>query len=272
MSKLKVGIDINEILRARWLQFDRFYAQEYGEDTIPEDQGYVYDFFKEYKWEDTVEVDKELKEPEDMPENINPLEYQVDENGQAEADIFLFKKPVETKLTAKEVYNRFMYEDYVFEIHGSAPPMYRGIEVHLNEFLLKYESVADFTLLSVENKFSIPSTLFFLSKITARFPSIRFVDKAVDMWDYVDVLITTDPEILDAGTPDIVYIPPKQIIKLLRPYNEKSQDGALGLAGRQILQIKDLTGYDEDDEDKKRPTTDEGRELFQKIINYNPKD
>ena len=38
MSKVKVGIDINEILRARWLQFDRFYVQEYGEDQVPEDQ------------------------------------------------------------------------------------------------------------------------------------------------------------------------------------------------------------------------------------------
>lgn len=281
MSKLKVGIDINEILRARWLQFDRFYVQEYGEDKVPEDQGYVYDFFKEYKWEDTIEVEKELKEPEDMPENINPLEYQVDEKGEADADIFLFKKSVETRLTAKEVYNRFMYEDYVFEIHGSAPPMYRGIEVHLNEFLLKYENVVDFTLLSVENKFSIPSTLFFLSKITARFPSVRFVDKAEDMWDYADVLITTDPELLNAGTPDGGFLTTphgplaieKYIIKLLRPYNEKCQDGALGLAGRQILQLKDLTGYHEnEDEGKKRPTTNKGRNLFQKIIKYNPKD
>lgn len=274
MSKLKVGIDINEILRAKWLQFDRFYVQEYGEDSVPTDQPYVYDFFKEYKWEDTVEVEKELKEPEDMPENINPLEYQVKENGEADADIFIFKKAVETKLTAKQVYNRFMYEDYVFEIHGSAPAMYRGLDVHLNEFLYKYGDTVDFTLLSVENKFSIPSTLFFLSKITARFPSVRFVDKAEDMWNYVDVLITTDPELLDAGTPDdVIYIPPKHIIKLQRPYNEKvHNDGALGLAGRQILQLRDLTGYDEEeDEEKKRPETQEGRELFQKIINYNPK-
>ena len=270
MSKLNVGIDINEVLRARWLQFDRFYVQEYGEDSVLTNQPYVYDFFKEYKWEDVVEIEKELKEPEDMPENINPLEYQVNENGEADADIFLFKKPKENKLTAKQIYNRFMYEDFVFEIHGSAPAMYRGLEVHLNEFLLKYGDLVDFTLLSVENKFSIPSTLFFLSKITARFPSVRFVDKTEDMWNYVDVLITTDPEILDVGTPDGKF--DKYIIKLQRPYNEKCQDGALGMAGREMLQLKDFIGYNKEDEDKKRPETDEGRERFQKIINYNPKD
>ena len=274
MSKLRVGIDINEILRARWLQFDKFYVQEFGDDSTAEDQPYVYDFFKEYKWEDTVEVEKELKEPGEMPEDINPLEYQVnEETGEADADIFLFKKPVETKLTARQVYNRFMYEDYVYEIHGSASAMYRGVEAHANEFLFKYGDTVDFVLLSVENRFSIPSTLFFLSKVVARYPHIRFVEKAEDMWEHADVLITTDPALLDAGTPDdAIYIPNKNIIKLQRPYNEKCQDGALGLAGRQILQLKDLTGFDEvDDEEKKRPETQEGRELFQKIINYNPK-
>ena len=56
-KKLKVGIDINEVFRAKWLQFDRFYTQEFGEEGIPE-QPYVYDFFKNYKFEDTVEFIK----------------------------------------------------------------------------------------------------------------------------------------------------------------------------------------------------------------------
>jgi len=267
MSKLRVGIEINEILRARWLQFDRYYVQEFGEEAVPENQEYVYDLFSTYKWEDVVEVNKELKEPEDIPKDINPLEYQVNDNGEADADIFLFKKPEELKLTAKQVYNRFMFEDYLLEIHGSAPPMYRGMDLEVNKFLDKYSDTVEFSVLSVENKFSIPPTLFFLSKITSRFKNIRFVDKAEDMWEYVDILITTNPKLLDNGVPDgkfemshenevntiNISQRDKHIIKLDRPYNKKCQDGAIK---GQLLQINDLNG----------------NEMFEKLINYNPKD
>jgi len=241
-KKLKVGIDINEIFRAKWLQFDRFYAQEFGEDGIPE-QPYVYDFFKHYRFEDTDEIIKELKEPEDMPENINPIEYQHDEAlGEAPADIFLFKLPTKVTLTAKQVYNRFLYEDYCFEIHASAPIMYKGMDLHVNNFLLKYGDNVEFTLFSVENRFSIPSTLFFLSRMTARFKNIKFVDKATEMWDDIDVLITTDPEILTLGAPW-----GKKLVKLKRPYNEKIKAGSL-----EVLQVNDLTDNPE----------------FEKIIKY----
>ena len=231
-KKLKVGIDINEVFRAKWLQFDRFYAQEFQEDGQEVTANYTFDFFKDYEWRDTVEITRDLKEPDsDFPENINPLDYQVDEKlGEAPADIFIFKKAEERKLTAREVYNRFMYEDYVFEIHASAPIMYKGMDLHAKNFYLKYGEHSDFTLFSVENQFSIPSTLFFLSRMTSRFKNIKFVDKNLEMWNDIDVLITTDPEILALGVPW-----GKKLIKLTRPYNEKIKGCSL-----EVLQINDL--------------------------------
>ena len=229
-KKVKVGIDINEVFRSKWVQYDRFFCQEFGEEGVPE-QPYVYDFFKYYPWKDTIEVIKELKEPGDLPEDINPLDYQHDEKlGEAPADVFIFKAPEEIKLTAKEVYNRFMYEDFVFEIHASAPIMYKQMDLHVNNFYLKYGDSVDFTLFSVENRFSIPSTLFFLSKMTSRFKNIRFVDKATEMWEDVDVLITTDPELLLLGSSW-----GKKLIKMNRPYNENIKTGSL-----EVLQIADL--------------------------------
>lgn len=230
MSKVRVGICIDEVLRAKWLQFDRFYAQEFGEEGVPE-QPYVYDFFNNYKFVDVEEEIKELREPEDTPETINPIDYQVDEKtGEAPADAFLFKKTETIKLTAKEVYNRFMYQDFLFEIHGAASVMYKNMDVHINKFLDKYSNIANFTVLSVENKFSIPPTLFFLSKTSCRFKNYRFVDKAIDMWKDIDVLITTDPELLKFGAPW-----GKKLIKLKRPYNEKIKAGTI-----EVLQIADL--------------------------------
>lgn len=249
-TKIKVGIEIDEILRAKWLQFDRFYVQEFGEDQAPLPDPYCFDLFKTYRWEDTVETVKELKEPEDMPDDINPVHYQIDENGEADADSVIFKKKEEVKLTAKQVFNRFMYEDFVFEIHGSAPMMYKGMDLDVNNFLLKYGDNVEFVLLSVENRFSIPPTLFFLSKITSRFKNIVFVDKPEEMWEHVDVLITTNPEILDAGTPEL-----KKVVRLHRPYNKDCQDGFFGSDAEKILQLNDLNG----------------NEKFEKLINYTPK-
>jgi hypothetical protein len=243
-KKLKIGIDINEVLRARWLQFDRFYTEEFGGKEGVEDQPavYVYDFFGKYKWEEKTEVNRDLKEPEDMPADINPLEYQVDEaTGEANADFALFKAPETVHLTAKQVYNRFMYEDYAFEIFGSAPMMYKNMDLEVNQFYFKYKDLVDFVVISKENQFSIPSTLFFLSKIRTRFTEYRFVETNKEMLEGLDVLITTDPEILDAPTA-------KKIIKLLRPYNETCIKGDI----TPVFQINDLNGNPE----------------FEKLINY----
>jgi len=239
--KKRIGIDINEVLRAKWLQFDRFYSQEFGDEGIPE-QPYVYDFFKHYKFNNIVEETKELKDVDEIPKNINPLDYQKDENGEAPADIFLFKKTKKNNLTAKDVYNRFMYEDYLFELHASPTVMYRGMDLDVNNFLLEYDNHVDFTVLSVENKFSIPPTLFFLSKMTCRFKKYKFVNNNNDMWKGIDILITTDPELLLKGAPF-----QKKIIKVNRPYNEKIKTNGL-----EILQIKDLINNKE----------------FEKIIKY----
>ena len=173
-KKIKVGIDINEILRAKWLQFDKYYFQEFGDNGLPENQQHVYDLFKNYPWKDIIETDKELKEPEDMPNEISPKYYQINKNNEIDADAFLFKKPEKNKLTAKEVYNRFMYEDFVFEIHGTAPLMYKGLDLHMKKFCLKYQKDANLILTSIENIFTIPSTLFFLSKSTSIFKNLLF--------------------------------------------------------------------------------------------------
>jgi hypothetical protein len=241
MSKIKIGIDINEILRARWLQFDRFYVQEFGENGVPE-QPYVYDYYNTYNWSSIEEIRKELKEPDEIPDDINPLFYQTDNNGETKADSFLFKKNEVIKMTSKEVFDRFMFQDFTFEIFGSAPIMYKGLDVQINNFLSKYEKNVEFILYSIENKFSIPATLFFLSKMPSRFNNYKFINKSNDIWKDVNVLITTDPEILKNRIPW-----GKKIIKVKRPYNENIKVKSL-----EILQLMDLFNNKE----------------FEKIIKY----
>jgi len=138
-----------------------------------------------------------------------------------------------------------MYQDFLFEIHGAVPKLYPQLDLDVNKFLEKYKDTVDFTVVSVENKFSIPPTLFFLSKISSRFTKYDFLEKSVDKWKNVDILITTDPDIVKLGVPW-----GKKLIKLKRPYNIKLKSGTLD-----VLQVADLIENVE----------------FQKIIKYKNK-
>lgn len=247
MKKIRIGIDIDEVLRAKWLQFDKYYAAEFGEDNIPESVGYTHDFFGSYPWNDMQEKTRYLKEPEDIPENINPLDYQKDQNeNEAPADFAIFKPEEKTNLTAKDVYNRFMYEDYLLELHGSAPMMYKNMDLHINTFLQKYDHFVDFTIISKENWFSIPPTLFFLSKIMSRFKRYIFVDEFKDYWKRGhDLIITANPDVINAKPKT------KKHIKLDRPYNKEVDSGEI----KDILHLNDLSTNEE----------------FEKLVKYKSK-
>lgn len=208
-NKPIISIDIDEILRNTWIQFDRMYVQEFGEEGIPEEE-YVFDYFNTYKWEGGIETVNILKD--DAPEDISPKDYQVDEKGESLADPFLFKKE-EKEYTAKEQFEKFMYEDYVFEIFGSAPQMYRGLDLHLNQFIKEFKD-CEINIVSKENEFSIPPTLFFLSKTMVRFKKYIFYNDYDEYWNDCDVLITTNPYLLENKPED------KTVIKLNRPYNK----------------------------------------------------
>lgn len=235
-KKIRVAIDINEILRARWLQFDRFYQEEFGEEGLPKrDNHYVFDFFKEYTWKDTVEKFKELREPEDTPEFINPLDYQVDEKtGEAVADSALFKKEEKIHLSARDMYDRFMYEDYLFEIFGSANLMYRNLDLDLIKFYYKYKDKAEIILFSNENDRSIAPTLFFVSKLMPKIRKYVFVEKDDDIWNDADIVISTNPHYFKNKAPE-----KKKTIKIERPYNVDREYKYFDLRDTELINLFD---------------------------------
>lgn len=211
-KKIRVGVDIDEVLRAKWLQFDRFYAQEFGEENIPEEP-YSFDFFNDYAWDAVNEKVKELIDDDEILNSITPLDYQPDENGNVAADLVLFDTK-EEKLSALDVFNRFMYIDFCFEIFGTAPQMYKGLDYHFNEFHRKYNDHIELVIISNENKQSIPPTLFFLSKMQCRADEYKLNCIGEEKLNNVDILITSDPELLINKAPK-----GKKVIKIERPYN-----------------------------------------------------
>lgn len=240
---MKIAIDIDEVLRAKWFQFDKYYIEEFGESGVPENEPYTHDFFKNYEWKGKTEVEKFLKEDCKFPENIDPIYYQSNENGEAPADPFLFKPEEKKKLTPKEVYNRFMYEDYVLEIHGTAPLVEKNLIVDIMKLMSKYKKHVEFVVVSKENWFSIPATLFFLSKTMCRFKNYVFVEEYSEYWKQdFDLIITANP--------DVIRIKPKskKHLKIIRPYNTEIDNGVIN----NINQLTDLIDNVE----------------FEKLINY----
>lgn len=231
-KKLRIGIDINEILRCRWMTFDKYYVQEFGEEGVPEGNPYSYDFFNSYKFENVSKEENFLNE--ELPDDIHPKFYQVNpETGKADIDSLAFRKQI-INLTAQEVFNKFIYEDYLFEIHGLAPAMYKGLENDVQKFYQKYSNFTEFILVSKENGFTIPPTLFFLSKVMFRAKKILFSESNNEIWNNVDVLVTTDPELLNNMPKN------KKVIKADRPYNQNNKNGFIN-----IKQLNDLNGNKE---------------------------
>jgi hypothetical protein len=214
MDKKRIGIDINEVLRGLWNQFDKYYIDEFGEDNAPEEaDAYTMDFWNDYHWEDIEETTNFLNE--DLPDNISPLEYQVDpKTGEAPVDHMAFRPETE-KIPARDVYKRFLYQDFCLEIFGMATTMYGNCGKDIEKFYMKYKDQFEISYVSVENFFTISPTLFFLSKTGSRIMNYNFVEEEKDVWDKVDILITANPELIKTVPEG------KKVVKIIRPFNEE---------------------------------------------------
>jgi hypothetical protein len=216
MSKLKLGIDIDEVLRAKWLAFDRYYADEFSEDGIKEPFD-TFDLMKHYEFKDTEEIIQVVTEEfltHEGLSKLSPKEYIVDkETGKAPVDDFAFNSEKKT-YTAQEMFDKFLYEDYVFEIHGSAPKLYMNADVDLNVFQKRYKDYFDFVFFAKTRKEAYPGTLFFLSKQRIECNNIAFVQNNDEIWNQVDWVLTTDPSYSERPEG-------KKLILLDRLYNKE---------------------------------------------------
>jgi len=112
--------------------------------------------------------------------------------------------------------NDFLYVEASLEIFGMADQSHDNLFTKLNKFILDIEDEGEHEIILVSKEFgkSIPSTLFFLSKLGASFKTIKFVTKLEDKWDGIDLLITANPEALKLKPEN------KISIKVNTSYNE----------------------------------------------------
>ena len=124
----------------------------------------------------------------------------VGENGVTEEDITNFNLIEFFKFEDINKFNTFLYLEAPLEIFGHADQMSDGLMNHFNTFLMdiKDDEEHEIEIVSREIDKSIPSTYFFLSKTSCKIDKVRFVSDYASKWDGLDVLITANPQALEA--------------------------------------------------------------------------
>lgn len=194
---MRIGIDVNGVLRDTIGKFDQLYTKH------------------------LIEVDQE--------EFVNPT-YELDMSGntqliESEIEDFEYLKISEvTSLKLDDHYSfknqeelfNFMYEEYSMELFGHAPSTEMTTFNMLNDFYLKNRDENEIVIVSGEIGKSKPSTLFFLSKFGCLLEKILFFSEVTknNMWDQIDILLTSNPSLLLENKED------KTVIKFITNYNK----------------------------------------------------
>ena len=162
-----------------------------------------------------------------MDENFNAVEEEL-----TDEDWEKIKKKEEDKITlpidtfdlmnhfkfeSKEEFEKFLYEDYNFQILAGAESYPKAFD-HLFKIQWFGELTKEFeiTIVSNEKGKAIPSTYHFLAKKACRAKNVKFVEDYKSVWDFSDIVITDLPEILDSKPEG------KMTIKINKLYNQWS--------------------------------------------------
>jgi hypothetical protein len=192
----RIGIEVNGVLRDTIGKLTQLYEKHLVENYQDEFPSQTYTI--------TDEGDMELNTP---PE---PFEYKIISpvTSLKLRDHFSFQND-------EELFS-FMYEDYTMELFGHAPSTEISTFNDLNELYLDLRDKFNLSIVSDEIGKSKPATLFFLSKFGCLLEKIKFYSNITinDMWDDIDILITSNPNLLLNHPQD------KMVIKFETIYNQ----------------------------------------------------
>lgn len=151
---MKIGIDLNDVVRAYTFQFAAYYKKAIDR---------------------TFDVDEVDVWTNDLKE------------------VFPFKD--------KRAFLEFVYQDYPYEIYGSAGTTSKGLSSRFSDWCREIENmdeVPDLCIVSTgEYDKTIGSTHFFLNKLASKVRETHLLFKVDDVWDKCDVLITANPDLLE---------------------------------------------------------------------------
>lgn len=176
---MRIGIDVNGVLRDIIGKFDQLYEKHLIEKSLDEPLGQTFEL--------------------DMSGNTSLVE--------SEESNFEYKRISDvTSLDLKNHYTfksneelfSFSYEEYAMELFGHAPSTEMTTFNILNDIYFEFRDVNELLIVSNEIGKSKPSTLFFLSKFGCLIEKVLFFSEVTknNMWKEVDILLTANPDLL----------------------------------------------------------------------------
>lgn len=191
---MKIGIDLNGVVRDIFTKteqvYTKFYLEETEDDTVSEFND------ETNEWVEKSDEDK-FKYELNLPiTSMNLIEH------------FKFEKQ-------EDLYN-FFYVDFPMQIFGHSPSISANTFNILNDLYIDLRDNNDITIISDEIGKSKPATLFFLSKYGCLVENIKFYSKVTieKIFNEFDIIVTSNPDLLSIDNDN------KIIIKVETSYNK----------------------------------------------------
>lgn len=193
----KIGIEINGVLRDTTTKFKQIYEKHYVTQNDDEN------LHSTFKLDMSGNTELELVD--------DPFKYEIisEVTSLNMLNHFTFRND-------EELYT-FMYEEFAMELFGHAPSTETLTFNYLNDIYYNLRETNDIIIVSDEIGKSKPSSLFFLSKFGCLIEKIFFYSNQTknSMWDSVDILLTSNPDLL------LNYPSDKIVIKFETDYNKQ---------------------------------------------------
>jgi hypothetical protein len=176
---MRIGIDVNGVLRDTVGKFDQLYTKHLIESDEDPSINQTYEI--------------------DMSGNPQPIANVVDKfDYKKVSEVTSLKLDDHYTFKSSEELFTFMYEEYAMELFGHAPSTEMTTFNMLNDFYLLKRDQDEIIVVSSEIGKSKPSTLFFLAKFGCLVEKVIFFSEITknNMWDQVDILLTAHPSLL----------------------------------------------------------------------------
>lgn len=173
---MRIGIEINGVLRDTIGKFTQLYEKHLIEDAEFNNPTYLMD----------------LSGNTEVALLDNPFKYEK------LSDVTSLNLLDHFSFPSKDELYSFMYEEYTMELFGHAPSTEMMTFNILNDIYHNLRDKYDLMIVSDEIGRSKPSSLFFLSKFGCLLEKVFFYSEVTknDMWNSVDILLTANPDLL----------------------------------------------------------------------------
>lgn len=219
MKRKKVlGISIDGVLRDSHGQFDTWYRRAFikNDRLVGMDDSFQY-----VEQNETDEEEQEIQRLTDEKINL-PMDT--------------FDLLNHYSFDSREELERFMYDDYSFQIFASAPSFPKSMDaVNFLQIFGESSESFDVVLFAKCKDSSIISTYHFLAKHACKIKNIKFINEYEDVWDFCDVVISDTPEVFETKPES------KKSIKINHMYNDYSEadysfDSVTEIKSKQLIE------------------------------------